>query len=436
MLIGTSYHETSASRPAGIPYVSYRFVPGTGRPSYSARGNLGIVTVQVDKSSSWATVTLTPSNDIARLWPELDYRDFALFSLTLSAVSTRDLVSGYFDYLRLDRTLTGGEVFAQQQSIGANLAGTYPTVAQQWGLEISGGKTHCNWFGSGVTVPGYSGVAYSDKAYMKYLTGTVLPEIHRAGAIYSLNHPYGAKGGPLLPKAQQDALLQQVATTLLPTAALGADMLEVGYQMRGYCDLAHHLGLWDVMSRNAIFLTGNGVTDDHFGTNWLGRQGSNNWVTRAWAASERMSSLLSALAAGRAWCGDLAAFGSPGSALDMLIDGAVPMGAVSVSKVTSRRLALTVLRVPAGGSVTLLQGAVDYAGNRQPTPNTTAIRSWTGRQVAAAGGTVTTAVDTSSDSFVRAIVTASNGRTIVGAGNPIWLLQNPPPNGIPTPRQA
>jgi hypothetical protein len=354
MLIATSLHEKSASRPAGIPNVSYRFVPGNGSPSYSTQGNLGVVTVPVDNSQGWATVTLTPSSDIARLWPELDHRDFALSSLTLSAVSTGDLASGYLDYLRLQRTLTGGEIFAQQQSIGANLAQTYPAVTQQYGLEISGGKIHCNWFGPGVTVPTYQGVAYTDKAYMKYLTQTVLPRVHQAGAIYSLNHPYGAKGGPLLPAVQQNALLQQTATTLLPTRALGADLLEVGYQMRGYCDLAHHLGLWDVFSRNAVFLTGNGVTDDHFGTNWLGRQGSNNWVTRAWAASTQMSALQAALSAGRAWCGDLAAFGSPGSALDMLVDGSVPMGAVSVSAVTSRRLALTVLGVPAGGSVTLL----------------------------------------------------------------------------------
>lgn len=436
MLIATSLHETSASRPVGIPNISYQFVPGTGSPSYSTQGNLGVVTVPVDNSSGWATITLTPSSDIAQLWPELDYRDFALSSLTLGAVSTGDLASGYFDYLRFDRTLTGGEIFAQQQSIGANLAGTYPTVTQQYGLEISGGKTHCNWFGPGVSVPTYQGVAYSNKAYMTYLTQTILPQVHQAGALYSYNHPYGAQGGPLLPTAQQDTLLQQVATTLLPSAALGADLLEVGYNVRGYCDLAHHLGLWDVMSRNAVFLTGNGTTDDHFGRNWRGASvWANNWVTGAWAASTGMSDLLPALAAGRVWCGSLASFGGPGTTLDMLVDGSVPMGAVSVSAVTSRSLALTVLGIPAGGSVTLLQGAVDYAGTANPVPNTAAIGSWTDAQVTAGGGTVTTPVDTSADSFVRAIVQDSQGTT-VGTGNPVWLLQNPPPNGIPAPRQA
>jgi hypothetical protein len=438
MLIGTSYHQASASRSAGIPQISYRFVRRSGNRSYATQGNLGIVTVPVDNSSGWATVTLTPTSDIAQLWPDLDHRDFALYSLTLNAVSTGDLASGYFDYLRFDRTLTGGEVFAQQQSIGADLAATYPAVIQRWGLEVSGGTVHLNWFGPGVTVPSYAGVAQNEAAYIKYLTGTVLPGIHQAGALYSYNHPYGASAGTLLPVAQQDALLRQTATSLLPTRALGADMLEVGYPVRGGCDLAHHLGLWDVMSRNAVFLTGNGVSDDHFGMDWLAppTMPKNNWVTRAWAVSTKMSDLQAALAAGRAWCGNLAAFGSPGSALDMLVDNSVPMGGVSVAHgVNSRRLALTVLGIPAGGSVTLLQGAVDHAGTANPAPNTKPIKKWTAAQVAAAGGTVTTAADTSADSFLRAIVSDSHGNT-VGAGNPVWLLQNPPPAGIPAPRKA
>jgi hypothetical protein len=45
--------------------------------------------------------------------------------------------------------------------------------------------------------------------------------------------------------------------------------------------------------------------------------------------------VLTALAAGRSWCGSLSKFTG---ALDMLVDGSVPMGAVSVSSVTSRQL--------------------------------------------------------------------------------------------------
>jgi hypothetical protein len=437
MLIGTSLHEASASRPTGIPQISYRFAPGSGSRSYQTQGNLGIVTVPVDNSSGWVTATLTPSDDIQRLWPELDYRDFGFSYLAMDAVSTGDLVSGYFDYLRFDRTMTGGEIYQQQQSIGAGLAGKYPSVTQRWGLELSRGQVHCNWFGPGISVPTYDGVGPSEADYLRYLREQILPEVHAAGALYSYNHPFGVPAYPLVSQARQDQLLRKTARSLLSSRALGADLLEVGYAVRGHCDLNHHLGLWDVMSRNAIFLTGNGTTDDHFGNDWRHPHPWNygNWVTSAWAASTQTSDLLPALAAGRVWCGSLTAFGGPGAALDMLVDGSVPMGAVSVSRAYSRSLAVTVSGLPRGGNVSLLQGKVDYAGTGDPMPNSVQVDTWTHGEIDAHGGTVTSRVDTGQDSFLRAIVTDARGET-VGTGNPVWLLQNPPPGGIPRPRQV
>jgi len=156
-------------------------------------------------------------------------------------------------------------------------------------------------------------------------------------------------------------LLTQVAGALLPSAgnpaALGADLLEVGYQLRAGVDLNHYLALWDVMSRNAVLLTGTGVSDDHVGDDWYGI--GNNWITSVWAASTGMADLIAALAAGRAWCGSLSAYRG---ALDLLVDGLVPMGAVSVSSVTSRQLVAAATGLPAGSTLQILQGAVDYAG--------------------------------------------------------------------------
>jgi len=54
-----------------------------------------------------------------------------------------------------------------------------------------------------------------------------------------------------------------VASTLLANHVLGADLLEVGYILRQGVDVNHHIGLWDVLSRNAVFLTGNGVSDEY-----------------------------------------------------------------------------------------------------------------------------------------------------------------------------
>jgi hypothetical protein len=433
LLIVSSYHEATLGRPGGNYTLSYQFVPPGAAAGSVANGIQGVITVPVQPASStnpWATITITPSNDIAALWPDLDYRDFALWELTLSAVSNGDQVGGYFDYLRFNRQISGEAFLEQQMAMEEVLAAKYPSVVQQQGLEISLSLPHINWFGGNVVIPDYGST--TAKTYGEYLLNTAIPQIHAAGGLASYNHPFGYGDPAELPQAQQDTLLAQVAANLLPTATapavLGADLIEVGYLLRQGVDLAHHVALWDIMSRNAVFLTGNGVSDDHVGQNWFGIH--NNWVTSAWAASTGQPDLLAALAAGRAWCGSLSAF--QGS-LDMLVDGSVPMGAVNVSSVTSRQLAASAAGIPSGGSVQILQGAVDYAGTSGLASNTQVIASYPG--TAFAGGPVTQSVDTSQDSFLRTQVLNAAGAT-VAVSNPVWLLQNAPPGGIPAPRQS
>ena len=423
LLITTSEHPASGGRPAGNYTLSYRFTPG-GPASRVANGINGVITVPV--TSPWQMVTVTPSTDIAHLWPDLDYRDFALWELTLSAVSTGDLVSGYFDYLRMDRTASGQAFFDQQAAMDSLLASKYPSVAQRQGLEVSWLLPHLNWFGPNIQLPDYGSTTSS--TYQSFLQHTVIPQIHSSGGLASYNHPFGYTDPPALSQSQQNTLLSQAAAKLLADHVLGADLLEVGYKLRAGVDLSHHLALWDIMSRNAVFLTGNGVSDDHVGTNWAGIH--NNWITSAWAASTSMTCLVAALAAGRSWCGSLSAFRG---ALDMLVDGLVPMGAVSVSSVNSRYLVATVTQMPAGSTLQILQGAVDYAGQQGSSANTKVIGSYPAAQLA--GGTVKQAVDTSAGSFLRTQIIASTG-SIIATSNPVWLLRNPPPNGLPASRKA
>ena len=424
LLIGTSEHPASGGRAAGNYSLSYRFTPG-GTASSAANGSSGVITVPI--TSAWQTVTVNPTADIANLWPDLDYRDFALWELTLSAVSTGDLVSGYFDYMRMDRTISGQAFFDQQAAMESVLAAKYPGVTQRQGLEVSLFLPHINWFGPGVTLPAYGSTTSS--TYPGFLQTTVIPQIHSGGGLASYNHPFGYTDPAALSQSQQNTLLAQVASKLLADNVLGADLLEVGYQLRAGVDINHHIALWDIMSRNALFLTGNGVSDDHVGTNWYGI--NNNWVTSAWATSTGMPDLLAALAAGRTWSGSLSKFRGT---LDMLVDGSVPMGAVSVSSVTSRQLTAIATGMPAGTTLQVLQGAVDYAGQNGLTANTTVIGSYTASQLA--GGSVTKAVDTSQGSLLRTqVINASTG-AILATSNPVWLLQSPPPNAIPPARAA
>jgi hypothetical protein len=431
MLISTSYHEASAGRPAGMYSLAYRFVPSGGQRRETQQ-NAGIVTVPVrpGRAGEWTTITVTPSDDIAALWPDLDHRDFALYGLSLSAVSTGGDVVGYFDYLNFHRA-DGGELLAQQADMMTGLAGRYPDVTQQQGLEVSWRLPHVNWFGRDITLPDYG--SPSSKDWAPYLENVLIPRIHQDGGLVSYNHPYGPTDIPQLPSARQQDLMTRLAVAMLPKSggvgALGTDLLEVGYVVRNGVDLAHHVGLWDVMSRNSVFLTGNGTSDDHHGLDWASSW--NNWVTSAWATSTATTDLLSALSAGRAWCGSMTEFG--GGTLDLLVDGLCPMGSVSLSGLSRRYLTVMASGVPRNGSLQVLQGKVDYAGTAAPTPDTTVIASYPAAELAS--GQANLAVDTGAETFVRTQVLDDAGK-VVALSNPAWLLRNTPPNGIPGPRAA
>jgi len=444
LLIVSSYHEAIGGRPAGGYQLSYRFVPpgGIGRGGgagastvrRSANGLTGIVPIPVTPNSGgnpWGTMTINPAEDIAALWPDMDHRDFGLYELTLSAVSTGDLVEGYFDYLRFNRSISGEAFFTQQADMGAALAARYRSVTQQQGLEVSLSLPHVNWFGKNVAIPDY-GSTSGRRQYDAYLAQNLIPKVHASGGLISYNHPFGYGDVPELPQPQQDALLVQTAGGMLPAAgtpaALGADLLEVGYRLRQGMDLAHHVALWDIMSRNALFFTGNGTNDEHFGQNWLGPM--NNWFSSVWARSAGIADLLAALAAGRAWCASLSRYRG---SLDLLVDGTVPMGSVSVSKVASRKLVATATAIPAQGTLQILQGTVDYAGAADLSANATVIGSFSASQLT--GGSVVQQVSNRKDSFVRTQVLDPAG-TVVGLSNPVWLLRAAPPGGIPAPRQT
>ena len=420
--VTSSYHPARSNRPAGQYVVSYRF-GGAGAPgTRSVSGLAGVVNVPVTPGQ-WNSIVLSPAADIAALWPDMDARDFGFFGLNLNAVSTGGAASGNFDYLRFSRS--SGDVQLQaQQELEVGFAPSYPQVGQYQGLEVSLALPHINWYGSGVAVTDYGTVKASQ--YPAFLQSTVIPEIHAAGGLVSFNHPYGVQTLTALPQATQNQRMSSLASAMLQNGALSADILEVGYPLRSGIDLAHHVGLWDVCSRNALFLTGNGVSDDHVGTDWL-RQG-NNWITSAWAASTGEADLLSALTAGRAWCASILSYRG---GLDLLVDGTCPMGSASVSSLSTRQLTVSASDLPANSTVQVVQGVVDYAGTAAPTPNAVVIASYTAADLA--GGSVTLPVDCTVSSFVRTQVVGSTG-TVVALSNPAWLLREIPPKGIPSPR--
>lgn len=188
--------------------------------------------------------------------------------------------------------------------------------------------------------------------------------------------------------------------------------------------LARYLSVWDVCSRNAIFTTGTGVSDNH-GNAWSSQ--SNNFLTWAWAADLGQESLLAALAAGRCFFADMVRFRGQ---LDLLVDGVAPMGSVSVSDLTSRHLVVTATGLPAGGTVRLVTGPVDVPGPGTPYPGT-AVQTFPAS--AFATGSMSITLDTTNAVFARVEVWDASNKLLAGS-NPVWLLHVAPSGGIPPAR--
>jgi hypothetical protein len=232
----------------------------------------------------------------------------------------------------------------------------------------------------------------------------------------SLNHPF--KPGDIGELTSARA----VARNLLEIGGGGADILEVGYAKKQGGTLVDLLAVWDTLSRNGLFLTANGVSDDHTGQDWASQ--ANRFYTVAWATRKTEAALLAALAAGRGYVGFLGGFGGT---VDMDLDGEVRMGQVAVNSAAGRDLNVRVTGLPDGGAVQLVRGVVDPRGTADPTPNTTV------RTLKA--DTTSVPLDTGEDCFHRLQVVDGSG-VVVAFGQPIWTFRGTASTPIPAARRT
>jgi hypothetical protein len=422
MVVPLSYHPATGGRVAGQYKLVYRFGAAPGRWK-EGNGLTGVVGAPTPATGS--SQVLNPAKDVAAIWPDLVAIDNCFYGLSFVARSPKrtavaDVRVASVTFTRIQNS--AASVIANQAAIVSAYRSRYPAVTAYPQTEISKYLPDMNTFGMPQWLPDYSTFpAVHDTLYEQ-----LVDRVHALGGIISYNHPFGYNMGPLLSAADQAAKRRQLFASMNAVHAFGVDLLEVGYAMRGQVDAASHIALWDTFSRNGTFLTGNGVTDDHTGQGWKSIR--NGFFTGIWAASPSDPGLAAALRAGRAFTAHLGRY--PGGELDMLVDGTVKMGAVSVSTKTSRQLAIHAANVPAGATVQLITGPVDYAG--QADPGTTVLRSFAAS--AFAGGVVSVSVSTSSSRFYRVQVRSSTSE-IIGTGNPVWLLRQAPPSGIPASRR-
>jgi len=419
-----SIHPAYGTRPAGQFELHYQFGAAAPATYLTAGGLVAVVATPAPAAGSTYAFDLT--RDAQSQWPDMLAVDNAFYMLTMVATSPKHgAVVDVHATIAITRTQNDeATIIALHKTVIDTYGPRYPGMAVWPSIEISRLNPHVIPYGVPAFVPDQSLIT---PASMATYYPQMVAAVHAQGGVVSWAHPFGYSGGPLLPQAQQDTNRRAIFTSMMADGRYATDILEIGYSVRGQASLASHVALWDTFSRWAVFVTGTGVNDDHQGLHWstLG----NGFSTGLWAASAAQSDVVAALSAGRAYTFHPGSW--PGGQLDMLVDGSVPMGKVSVSSIGSRSLAVAAANLPTGSVVEIVSGAVDYTGSDPVTQTVATLPAATFGST----GIATVTVNTSASCFVRPQVRTTGG-TIIGVGNPVWLLQAPPTKGIPGARLA
>jgi hypothetical protein len=421
--VDLSYHPAASGRPAGNYRLVYRFGALTTSRFTENGGLTGVVTAPTPAAGT--VQHLSPAMDVAAIWPSMLAMDNAVYNVAFTVRSPHHgaVADVRVQGVKFVRTQNSpSSVTANQASLISTYQPRFPNLTVRASIEIGEPLPHMNPFCLPQYFPDYSTLP-SDP---DLLFEAIVDDVHSKNGLISLNHPFGFNTGPLLSAAGRTTKRHQIWQQLQGVHDYGVDILEVGYLLRGQVDAPTHIALFDTFARNGTFLTANGTNDDHGGLNWKGLK--NGFFTGLWAASRSDNDIRTALAGGRAYAAHLGKW--TGGETDLLVDGTVRMGAVSVSSKVTRSLAIYAANLSTGGSVQLVSGPVDYAGARDP--GTSVVRTLA--PSAFSGGVATVSVDTSTSRFYRVQVLASDG-TVVGCGNPVWLLRSAPPGGIPPARQ-
>lgn len=261
--------------------------------------------------------------------------------------------------------LSDFSITSRQQDPAANVASQRPVaqrlqaaygVVQHVGWEQNAGAWHSNPYLPRTTTlrPGWPDL------YPSVFT----PVVQAAGGLAALNHPFGADYQPILPDDQQEAMVQDRLSTLLPVRAWKMDLMEMYLERQGI-DLAHHLKLWDLLAANGVNLCGIAASDQHGGPLTSPRTHMVTWIN---APDPSQDALLAGLTACRAFFGRIDRFDG---VLDLRLGPAVMGGSHPVMP-GSGQLLVTAAGLPAGAQVRLVQVAqqpgtqLSYIVDHQP----------------------------------------------------------------------
>ncbi|MCZ3386873.1 MAG: hypothetical protein LH630_07870 [Actinomycetia bacterium] len=419
IVMETSYRPAAAGRPAGQYRLRYRV--GGGRPvgTVTEVEPLDGLIVLEAPPDAWTTLELDPVADFALLWSDIDFRDAALTTFAFAVTSRNQVISTVVvDALRFDRVRKGpAAVLDVQRDLMAHYAPLYPTVVQHQGLEVSENTPHLNWFGEPEIWPASHPGNFD--------IGLAISTIQAAGGVASYNHPFGTSGAGLS-STQRVNKRRSLTATFVEERVFGADVIEVGYTGgRAGMTQSDYISMWDVLSRNLVFATGVGVTDDHDGHDWTDQKWRH--FTGVWAPNTELASLQGVLRAGRAWFADLALFTGT---IDVLGAGFVPMGSVGQVDTDQASLDVYLSDLPAGWRIGVISGVADEAGSSVLDPVVTS-RAFS--EFDLVEGVLSLKVSSTTSRFHRVVL--RDGDSVVRAySNPLWLLRSTPTAVVPESR--
>jgi len=419
--IQSSYRPAREGRVAGQYSVIYRIGGSRPKGTRELLNELTALVVVGAKNGGWKLLEFEPVADLNSFWPGVNFQDSGLTEITLSITSRNGRAAKTtFDGLRFVRSArTAQEAIATQRQLMDGYVAAFPTVVQHQGMEVSESTPHLNWFGNTDIWPA------ADPA--NYDVGLAVSRIHEAGGMVSYNHPYGSSGGPYS-TSQRTTKRRSVTSTLVNEKAFKADCLEVGYiGGRAGMLLRDYIDLWDVLSRNAVFITGTGATDDHNGRSWAELQ----WrcTTGVWATGTELDPLQRALNQGRAWFADMSLFGG---SLDLTAEGYIGMGQAGFVTLPKSGLAVSVVGAEPDWSVSVVMGVVDEPGAAALDP-LVARKKFS--MAEAVDGVLSLSVNTVVSRFYRVELMNGSG-AVVAYSNPVWLFTQLPVNTIPAVRWA
>lgn len=362
--------------------------------------------------------------------------DNALYEVRIGLETRNEQVPVvFFDDYRIDSdsTMTGDELLDRERAMAAYYEVQYPAVRHFVGSEISlfNAQPHLNAFAPDHSLIDYGTHAWSDSIYY------AIDQVHAQQGAVSLNHAFGVSiyGDTSETPAHKAARIAATQQQLIGNRCLGVDLLEVGYRNRGGMDLEQHFSLWDALTANAVFVTGNGVTDSHgpylfpgWGPYQPGNAGfENNFVTWLYAPAIDEAEFVTAMKAGRAFFGDPYAFDG---SVDLLTPDGLRMGQVVVTDRAAEDVIVSATAVPADVQVRLLQFEV-REGSPTPylVPNVLRDEMLSG-SVSGGAFADTVSVDASLPSYVRVEVRGSAGEELAFS-NPLHFLRGTPTDGIP-----